>query len=54
MICDESGNALFPTRACCYVREGYLAMMGVTFKTGRMVHTEGEIIVNETFVDMMH
>lgn len=54
MIRDESGNALFSTRACYYMREDYLAMMGMTFKTGRMARTEDEVIVNETFADMMH
>ena len=51
MIRDESGNALFSTRACYYMREDYPAMMG---KTGRMARTEDEVIVNETFADMMH
>ena len=54
MIRDESGNALFSTRACYYMREDYPAMMGMTFKTGRMARTEDEVIVNETFADMMH
>lgn len=54
MIRDESGNALFSTRACYYMREDYPAMMGMTFKTGRMACTEDEVIVNETFADMMH
>ena len=54
MIRDESGNALFSTRACYYMREDYPAMMGMTFKTGRMARTEEEVIVNETFADMMH
>lgn len=54
MIRDESGNALFSTRACYYMREDYPAMMGMTFKTGRMARTEDEVIVNETFADMMY
>lgn len=54
MIRDESGNALFSTRACYYMREDYPAMMGMTFRTGRMARTEDEVIVNETFADMMH
>lgn len=54
MIRDESGNALFSTCACYYMREDYPAMMGMTFKTGRMARTEDEVIVNETFADMMH
>ena len=54
MIRDESGNALFSTRACYYMREDYPAMIGMTFKTGRMARTEDEVIVNETFADMMH
>lgn len=54
MIRDESVNALFSTRACYYMREDYPAMMGMTFKTGRMARTEDEVIVNETFADMMH
>lgn len=54
MIRDESGNALFSTRAWYYMREDYPAMMGMTFKTGRMARTEDEVIVNETFADMMH
>ena len=36
------------------MREDYPAMMGMTFKTGRMARTEDEVIVNETFADMMH
>lgn len=54
MIRDESGNALFSTRACYYMREDYPAMMGMTLKTGHMARTEDEVIVNETFADMMH
>ena len=54
MIRDESGNALFSTRTCYYMREDYPAMMGMTFKTGRMARTEDEVIVNETFADMMY
>lgn len=29
-------------------------MMGMAFKAGRMARTKDEIIVNETFADMMH
>lgn len=29
-------------------------MMGMVFKAGRMARTEDEIIINETFADMMH
>ena len=54
MIRDASGNALFSTRACYYMREDYPAMMGMVFKAGRMARTEDEIIINETFADMMH
>ena len=54
MIRDASGNVLFSTRACFYMREDYPAMMGMAFKAGRMARTKDEIIVNETFADMMH
>ena len=54
MIRDASGNVLFSTRACYYMREDYPAMMGMVFKAGRMARTKDEIIVNETFADMMH
>ena len=54
MIRDASGNVLFSTRACYYMREDYPAMMGMAFKAGRMARTKDEIIVNETFADMMH
>ena len=36
MIRDASGNVLFSTRACYYMREDYPAMMGMAFKAGRM------------------
>ena len=53
MIRDASGNVLFSTRACFYMREDYPAMMGMAFKAGRMARTKDEIIVNDTFADMM-
>ena len=76
MIRDASGNVLFSTRACYYMREDYPAMMGMVFnKIEKKVENnieknllkkrikktenkdnkiENEIIINETFADMMH
>ena len=53
MIKDEGGQALFSSRACYYMREDYPSLMGMTFKAGRMARDKDEVIVNETFAEMM-
>lgn len=53
-IKDESGNSLFSTRYCYYMREDYPALMGMTFKAGRMARTADEVVVNETFAELMN
>lgn len=54
MIQDAAGQALFSARSSYYMREDYPALMGMTFKAGRMAREKDEAVVNETFVDMMH
>ena len=51
---DEAGNSLFSTRFCYYMREDYPALMGMTFKAGRMARGGDEAVVNETFAGLMH
>jgi putative ABC transport system permease protein len=53
-VYDDAGNSLFSTRYCYYMREDYPALMGMTFKAGRMARTEDEVVVNETFAELMH
>lgn len=53
MILDESGQSLFSARFS-NMRENYPTMMGMTFKAGRLPQDKGEIVVNETFAEMMH
>lgn len=53
-INDETGNSLFSTRYCYYMREDYPALMGMIFKAGRMARTGDEAVVNETFAEWMH
>ena len=53
-INDEAGNSLFSTRFCYHMREDYPALMGMTFKAGRMARTKDEAVVNETFAKLMH
>lgn len=54
MAQNERGQALFSSRTCYFMREDYPVLMGMTFKTGRMAHDKDEVIVNETFAEMMH
>lgn len=54
MIQDEGGQALFSARSSYYMREDYPALMGMTFLQGRMAREEEEVVVNETFAEMMH
>lgn len=54
MIQDAAGQALFSARSSYYMREDYPALMGMTFKAGRMAREKDEAVVNETFADMMH
>ena len=49
---DINGKALFSTRIVAEM-ENYPAMMGMTFKMGRMAHADDEVAVNETFVKTM-
>lgn len=53
MIQNEGGQALFSTRSSFYMREDFPALMGMTFKAGRMARDPEEVVVNETFADMM-
>lgn len=53
MIHDEGGHALFSSRACYFMRGDYPALMGMTFKAGRMARDNSEVVVNETFAEMM-
>ncbi len=48
-VYDDAGNSLFSTRFSYYMLENYPALMGMTFKAGRMAHEKHEAIVNETF-----
>ena len=52
-INDDAGNSLFSTRYCYYMREDFPALMGMTFKAGRMARTNNEVVVNETFAKLM-
>lgn len=54
MAQNERGQALFSSRTCYFMREDYPVLMGMTFKAGRMAHDKDEVIVNETFAEMMH
>ncbi|AVM51902.1 putative ABC transport system permease protein [Bacteroides zoogleoformans] len=54
MIQDATGQALFSTRSSYYMREDYPELMGMTFKAGRMAREKDEVVVNETFAEMMH
>ena len=54
MIKDESGQTLFSSRVCFYMREDYPALMGMTLKAGRMAQENEEVVVNETFAEKMH
>lgn len=54
MISDEGGQSLFSTRNCFFMREDFPEMMGMTFKAGRMARDKEEIVINETFAEMMH
>ena len=53
-VYDDAGNSLFSTRFSYYMLENYPALMGMTFKAGRMAHEKHEAIVNETFAERMH
>lgn len=53
MIQNEGGQALFSTRSSFFMREDFPALMGMTFKAGRMARDPEEVVVNETFADMM-
>ena len=35
------------------MREDFPALMGMTMKTGRMARDKEEVVVNETFAEMM-
>ncbi len=52
VISDDNGKALFSTRFVGEM-ENYPAMMGMALKSGRMAHTEDEVVVNETFLKKM-
>lgn len=52
MIEDESGQSLFSSRFSM-MREDYPAVMGLSFKAGRMAREEGEVVINETFAETM-
>ncbi len=54
MIQDATGQALFSARSSYYMREDYPELMGMTFKAGRMAREKDEVVVNETFAEMMH
>ena len=54
MIKNESGQALFSCRSSYYMREDFPALMGMTIKAGRMARDREEVVVNETFAEMMH
>ena len=53
MIHSESGQALFSCRSSYFMREDFPALMGMTMKTGRMARDKEEVVVNETFAEMM-
>lgn len=53
MIQDESGKSLFSARSSYFMREDYPALMGMTLKAGRMARNREEVVVNETFAEMM-
>ncbi len=54
LIQDDAGQALFSARSSYYMREDYPALMGMTFKAGRMAREADEVVVNETFAEMMN
>lgn len=52
MVFNESGQAQLSSRYCT-ATEGYLKMMGMVLKEGRMARERNEAVVNETFVKML-
>ncbi len=53
MIVGSSNEMLFSTRMCYYMYSNYPEMMGMTFLQGGMGKKWDEVIVNETFVELM-
>ena len=53
MVDDEAGQPLFSTRFD-YVMENYPTVMGMTMLQGRAPRQSDEVIVNETYAELMH
>ena len=51
MFLLETG--IFSCRSSYFMREDFPALMGMTMKTGRMARDKEEVVVNETFAEMM-